>query len=1583
MAVTNRWMRLLVGLVVLAWAGSTQAQNIEGQIIASQYGRWKVPGYAANTYSGFAPDSCRVQGGASFFFAFTAGTPVLLVDGNPAATETVTPTAVVNSNVSCALTIAPAHDHQLPFFFTSGTGGLQEALNQNLTNPQANTVILDNAFYQMAGGASQVAAWIAAAQGNAQLGLEDITQVPTVWYAWNGTQYVRVGNGGLGTGLNTLANDLVANNATNTAAIDLYDFVATGTYSPQAAVNAAAAHQGAVVLQPSAGRVPFTNTGNVRVVDNRADVPATARSVTEFGAACDVRQVYGTLASGSTTLTLIGGALTAADVGKTIVAVGSAAGVPTQFDSVVVSITDGLHAVLTTAAPFSQPVAHEIDLGHDDTAGIAQGMSAVGAGGTLVFPAGACLTHTQTLAGQSPIGLGESSAIVGYPGEDIFQAPDPSQTQGVNQGAAHIHDLTFLLDGRIDATLPWQVVNDSGTVARAALYRPIAQRTAVASNPLAPGWFQGPGTNLSGAYNGVAAIAAGSAVMCVPNAETAPAVSQTVVFPYLAQVFTATVASTAGTCATGNTARTLAAVLPAGATNAQAEWFAGTSPQHLATAIGSVSCPSTITLANPIGPVPGYESNVAAFGLIQIDGEQFSYFGKSVAGNPTPANTLYGVQCAQNGTARAAHPLGATVAPLNNFKPTYPWPVTPTVNAGDTTPSGTAGYFPGWNVGNAAFAFPLVTGISAGSGSTGSWSANARIENLSFYPFPNEINGEQWGEVNHTAMLYMVSPAYATTFANLYALYLFYGVAIGPPSIENGNYGSAQPTADGTHWDGLTIYAANPVNIPLGNQNTYSNFNVYSDEGSIGGTGLGADTCFYFTAEWNDQTGGVLDVGSLDHFKNLYCENEGGPHDVQMPIWEWDTYNSEIEDQHMGGGGEVYIGGGQQHWFGGNFNNSTTTPVVNFGTGNTAEYVTGLGSEPKGNVYGTNSLINFAPFSNFSGTTSQRFSTATGPYGSLAMGNSRIPIPAQTAETFFTGNLTQPYTSLEGGLITPEEFNADFAFESQAMSVGWTYDATSPVTNAYVACNVGNNPGSIYCATGQFNQEALAIGPGQRLVPGKYTMYVSMKDAVTAVNSETMSVFSNCGGFSQSFVVPLTNAWPTTAAGVFTAAIDFSAVTGPACSLGFRFWGATTADQVQVGYVDFAPVAEQLNATTINATTINLPSSTTGGTVTGCAQSPVTGIDGGFTCPTKGWSSSLMANEGLTDTSVTLSSVVGLSPSGCFFVDGEYECYTAIVGSTLTGLTRGAYLTTATVHNSGAAAVSINLVLGSVQQVPSDVVAYGGNEAPILGINNATPYNHGGSSVLSINSGGNETWVDTAGAIHQLNSGVQSQLQGSLVVGSSLPTQPALTQTGYLFTTNVPNNSYVAQSFGAGLAGSLNVTQTPTIGAPQVFPLPAGSSSASWVCSGMDIDGNLIPGTTATLTGVVATWSYPTGTTVSCPWAAGVNTYQIWRTAGGGSVGLLASGVGPGFAVSDFGAALSGGSPPSANGSNPHISVAGVGTPSIQLGTVNISSGAGAPVSVCGTGTIGSGSLWLRTDGGASSSIYSCGGGVWSAVVVP
>ena len=99
---------------------------------------------------------------------------------------------MVDTNVTCAISIAPANPHQLPFYFTSATGGLQEAINQNLTTPQTNTIILDSTFYQLVGGATNAAAVIAAAKGSVALGLVDVTQVPTIWYRWNGSQYVAV-----------------------------------------------------------------------------------------------------------------------------------------------------------------------------------------------------------------------------------------------------------------------------------------------------------------------------------------------------------------------------------------------------------------------------------------------------------------------------------------------------------------------------------------------------------------------------------------------------------------------------------------------------------------------------------------------------------------------------------------------------------------------------------------------------------------------------------------------------------------------------------------------------------------------------------------------------------------------------------------------------------------------------------------------------------------------------------------------------------------------------------------------------------------------------------------------------------------------------------------------------------------------------------------------------------------------------------------------------------------------------------------------------------------------------------------------
>ena len=60
-------------------------------------------------------------------------------------------------------------------------------------------------------------------------------------------------------------------------------------------------------------------------------------------------QVYGTLTAGSTNFVIIDGALTSADIGKVLVAVGAVSGTPTAFESAVASISDSLHGVLDHA----------------------------------------------------------------------------------------------------------------------------------------------------------------------------------------------------------------------------------------------------------------------------------------------------------------------------------------------------------------------------------------------------------------------------------------------------------------------------------------------------------------------------------------------------------------------------------------------------------------------------------------------------------------------------------------------------------------------------------------------------------------------------------------------------------------------------------------------------------------------------------------------------------------------------------------------------------------------------------------------------------------------------------------------------------------------------------------------------------------------------------------------------------------------------------------------------------------------------------------------------------------------------------
>ena len=190
------WIWILGFLIPFALYAPVRAQNIEGQIIAAQYGDYQVTGTQDETSTtGFAfpLGTCQVSGGGRNFSGFATGVPLKIVDANPALVEVATPSAV---NIdACTVTVSTVHSHQLPYFLTSGTGGLQEAINANGTGQGANTVVLNAAWYELVPPTSS-ATVIASVHGNTSLGLVDVTTTPYTTYSWNGSQYVANSSGG-------------------------------------------------------------------------------------------------------------------------------------------------------------------------------------------------------------------------------------------------------------------------------------------------------------------------------------------------------------------------------------------------------------------------------------------------------------------------------------------------------------------------------------------------------------------------------------------------------------------------------------------------------------------------------------------------------------------------------------------------------------------------------------------------------------------------------------------------------------------------------------------------------------------------------------------------------------------------------------------------------------------------------------------------------------------------------------------------------------------------------------------------------------------------------------------------------------------------------------------------------------------------------------------------------------------------------------------------------------------------------------------------------------------------------------------
>jgi hypothetical protein len=148
MATESSGVKRFLLVLLISLRCCAHAQNIEGQIVASQFGEFKVQ----NEGNGFAfdPANCNVSGGGKNFPAFATGTPVKIVDSNPAQIETATPVGASITGSYCTVSL-PTHYAHTSFYLTSGTGGLQEAItNSKVLAGGPNTILLNAEWYELA-----------------------------------------------------------------------------------------------------------------------------------------------------------------------------------------------------------------------------------------------------------------------------------------------------------------------------------------------------------------------------------------------------------------------------------------------------------------------------------------------------------------------------------------------------------------------------------------------------------------------------------------------------------------------------------------------------------------------------------------------------------------------------------------------------------------------------------------------------------------------------------------------------------------------------------------------------------------------------------------------------------------------------------------------------------------------------------------------------------------------------------------------------------------------------------------------------------------------------------------------------------------------------------------------------------------------------------------------------------------------------------------------------------------------------------------------------------------------------------------
>jgi len=263
--------------------------TLGGDLYASNFGQWKVPKGDLGQYSWRQSSACYVAVSGITIKAFTAGTPIEIVDtDNASLNEIVTPSAVSTLN-GCSITVSPTHGHN-HFYLTSGTAGLQEALNW--AGSAAYVVVL-TPDWTLLGGTT---AMITSATAGASTTILDARTAMLVYYS--------------GTTPAITPTTLGIQNATAGGLVIAGSASAPGSIT----INGSGAAPGAITLQPNTAATALTLTnasGSMNLLLG-TDASGDGRLYTSNSAAA-AHTIWGSAAT--TTNTIKGFATTPANNG--------------------------------------------------------------------------------------------------------------------------------------------------------------------------------------------------------------------------------------------------------------------------------------------------------------------------------------------------------------------------------------------------------------------------------------------------------------------------------------------------------------------------------------------------------------------------------------------------------------------------------------------------------------------------------------------------------------------------------------------------------------------------------------------------------------------------------------------------------------------------------------------------------------------------------------------------------------------------------------------------------------------------------------------------------------------------------------------------------------------------------------------------------------------------------------------------------------------------------------------------------------------------------------------------------------------